>query len=149
MPNYYIKLLSTKSLREDAGYETVVIFINSFNRCNYIVTLSRIHDEQNSSIIKARSQQSFVCSDLANNLIRTIFTTLSRGGARNLPTKGPELPTRSLKWPKNAICVHHFAEKICSDRGARCFQQGGQGGCSPLSPSPGVTTDLTSPLKRN
>ena len=57
------------------------------------------------------------------------------GGARKPPTEEVELPTRGLKWLKNAALVHHFAKfpptgtKNFLRQGARCFLQGG---CSPF-----------------
>ena len=47
-----------------------------------------------------------------------------RGGARNLPTEGLELPTGGLKRLKNGVSVRYFARvpptrtKVSSDGGA-------------------------------
>ena len=36
------------------------------------------------------------------------YVTVLWGGARDLPMEELELPTEGLKWPENAIFVHHF-----------------------------------------
>ena len=54
-----------------------------------------------------------------------------RGGGRNLPTEGLELPTGRLKWLKNTVFMHDFAKfppagtQNFLRRAARCFRQGG------------------------
>ena len=35
---------------------------------------------------------------------------VARGGTRNFPTEGLELPAGGLKWLKNGVFVHYFAE---------------------------------------
>ena len=77
------------------------------------------------------SLSSAVILEIIGKIIRIFFTTSSRGGARNIPTEGLELPTRGLKWQKNAVCVHHFAKVPPTGtqhflrQWARCFKQWG------------------------